>query len=223
MLSKTGKRDLIYALYITLMVLVNTLGIKITDIFGIRVSTGIFMMPFLFLATDITGEVFGEEEVKRFVNISTAMLVLVMGITWLCVAAAPNESWPYQEQYSVVFGSSIRMTAASVISFAISQKLDVRLFALLKRLTSDRHLWLRNNVATITCNFIDTVIFDFIAFYKMTPSYTAGYIFSLIIPYFMFKTVFALLDTPFCYLGVKWLRHEKKPQPPRENRTPSTT
>ncbi|MGX8685230.1 MAG: queuosine precursor transporter [Spirochaetales bacterium] len=206
MLTRTTKRDIIYALYITFMVLVNTIGSKIISLAGVRVSVGIFFMPVLFVATDIVGEVYGEKEVKTFVNICLAMLVIMVAMTRLCIAIAPNENWPYQNEYSIIFGSSLRMTCASIVSFAVSQKLDVVLFAFIRRLTGEKHLWIRNNVATIICQFIDTVLFEFIAFWHLTPTYTFSFLFTLIIPYWLFKVLFALLDTPICYLGVRWLK-----------------
>lgn len=206
MLTRTTKRDIIYALYITFMVLVNTIGSKIISLAGVRVSVGIFFMPVLFVATDIVGEVYGEKEVKTFVNICLAMLVIMVAMTRLCIAIAPNENWPYQNEYSIIFGSSLRMTCASIVSFAVSQKLDVVLFAFIRRLTGEKHLWIRNNVATIICQFIDTVLFEFIAFWHLTPTYTFSFLFNLIIPYWLFKVLFALLDTPICYLGVRWLK-----------------
>ena len=206
MLTRTTKRDIIYALYITFMVLVNTIGSKIISLAGVRVSVGIFFMPVLFVATDIVGEVYGEKEVKTFVNICLAMLVIMIAMTRLCIAIAPNENWPYQNEYSIIFGSSLRMTCASIVSFAVSQKLDVVLFAFIRRLTGEKHLWIRNNVATIICQFLDTVLFEFIAFWHLTPTYTFSFLFTLIIPYWLFKVLFALLDTPICYLGVRWLK-----------------
>lgn len=206
MLTRTTKRDIIYSLYITFMVLVNTIGSKIISLAGVRVSVGIFFMPVLFVATDIVGEVYGEKEVKTFVNICLVMLVIMVAMTRLCIAIAPNENWPYQNEYSIIFGSSLRMTCASIVSFAVSQKLDVVLFAFIRRLTGEKHLWIRNNVATIICQFIDTVLFEFIAFWHLTPTYTFSFLFTLIIPYWLFKVLFALLDTPICYLGVRWLK-----------------
>jgi len=193
-------------LYITFMVLVNTIGSKIISLAGVRVSVGIFFMPFLFVATDIVGEVYGEKEVKTFVNISIGMLVIMLAMTRLCIAIAPNANWPYQNEYSIIFGSSLRMTLASIVGFAVSQKLDVILFAAIRRITGEKHLWIRNNVATIICQFLDTVLFEFIAFWHLTPQYTVSFLFTLIIPYWLFKVLFALLDTPICYLGVRWLK-----------------
>ena len=204
------KRDLLFALFVASMVMVNTLGSKITTILGIRVSVGIFFVPVLFLTTDIIGEVFGRKEASRFVNMATIMLVLLFVMMSVCIAIRPNESWDMQEQYATVFGSSMRMTIASLISFVVAQQLDVFMFSLWGKITKGKHLWIRNNMSTIVSQLIDTTIFEFIAFWHLTPKFTTAYIFSLILPYWLFKVVFALLDTPFCYLGVWWLSGKKK-------------
>jgi len=199
------KRDFLFALFVASMVMVNTLGTKITTILGVRVSVGIFFVPVLFLTTDIIGEVFGRKEASRFVNMATIMLVLLFLMMSLCIAIKPNESWDHQEQYATVFGSSLRMTIASLISFVVAQQLDVFMFSLWGKITKGKHLWIRNNMSTIVSQLIDTTIFEFIAFWHLTPKFTTGYIFSLILPYWLFKVVFALLDTPLCYLGAWWL------------------
>ena len=208
------KRDFLFALFVASMVMVNTLGTKIISILGIRVSVGIFFVPVLFLVTDIIGEVFGRAEASRFVNMATIMLVVLFVMMGVCIAIPPNESWGMQEQYAMVFGSSLRMTIASLVSFVVSQQLDVLMFSFWGKVTKGKHLWIRNNLSTIVSQLIDTTIFEFIAFWHLNDKFTTSYIISLIIPYWLFKVVFALLDTPFCYLGVRWLRG-KKPEEAR--------
>lgn len=203
------KEFFLFALYITGMILVNTVGSKIISLFGVRVSVGIFFMPVLFLITDIVGEVKGKEDADLFVRFSLFMLILLFLVTGIFVKVQPHESWGLQEQYSQIFGMSMRMSLASLISFAVAQSLDVALFMFFRDLHDGKKLWFRNNFCTIVSQFIDTVIFMFIAFYRITPTFTVPYMFSLIIPYWLFKVVFALLDTPFCYLGVKWLSKDK--------------
>ena len=209
--SLDRKRDFLFALFVACMVMVNTLGTKITTIAGVRVSVGIFFVPVLFLVTDIVGEVFGRREASRFVNMATIMLVLLFVMMAVCIAVKPNEQWGMQEQYAQVFGSSIRMTIASLVSFVVAQQLDVFMFAFWGRITKGKHLWIRNNLSTIVSQLIDTTIFEFIAFWHLNDKFTTGYIFSLILPYWLFKVVFALLDTPLCYLGVWWLSGSRKP------------
>ena len=115
---RTSKKELfLLGMYVAFMVMANTLGTKITNLAGIRVSVGIFMMPFMFLITDIVGEVSGEERARLFVQVTEAMLVVLLGFTWLCIRMRPNATWGNQEAYVAVFGSTLRMTIASLISF----------------------------------------------------------------------------------------------------------
>ena len=209
--NMSRKRDFLFALFIASMVIVNVLGTKITTIFGVRVSVGIFFMPLLFLITDIVGEVYGRKEATLFVNYGTIMLVFLFLMMNLCIAVKPNETWTMQAEYKAIFGSSLRMTLASLISFVVAQHLDVFLFDFWKKVTKGKHLWIRNNVSTITSQLLDTILFDFIAFWHINETYTAGFLFTIILPYWLFKVAFALLDTPFCYWGVRWLSDGKLP------------
>ena len=209
MVTKERKTDILLALFVGSMVLVNTIGSKITTLAGIRVSVGIFFMPLLFLITDIVGEVHGKERARYFVRLASAILVFMFVMIFISIKLPANKTWGLQNEYSLIFGSSLRMTFASITSFIISQSVDVRAFDFWKKQTKGKHLWLRNNLSTIFSQLIDTTIFMFLAFYKLAPKFTVVFIISLIIPYWIFKVVFALLDTPLCYVGVKWLKSEK--------------
>lgn len=210
MFNRDQKKMLLFALYLTSMVLVNTLGSKITTLGSVRASVGVFFMPILFLVTDIIGEVHGRKTSAQFVNLSTAMLVFMFAMIGLCIALPANPTWGLQESYATIFGSSMRMTAASIVSFFVAQHVDVLTFSTIKKLTKEKHLWIRNNVSTMVSQLFDTTIFMFIAFYHMTDRYTVPFIISLIIPYWLFKVLFALLDTPLCYLGVWWMKKGEK-------------
>lgn len=204
-----NKKELIlYALFLTSMVLVNTIGTKIIELFHIRVSVGIFFMPVLFLITDIIGEVKGKKEALFFVRIATLMLVFLFVMVFISVSIAPHPSYQYQEQYKLIFGSTLRMTLASLISFTLSQNIDIVIFSFFKKITKESHLWIRNNLSTFISQLVDTTLFMFIAFYNISPKFNTAFIISLIIPYWLLKILFALIDTPFCYLGVKWLKKD---------------
>ncbi len=207
--KKDTKLMILFALYITSMILVNTLGSKITTLGGIRASVGVFFVPILFLVTDIIGEVYGRKTSALVVNISTFMLIFMFLMMGLCIILPANATWNLQDSYVQIFSSSMRMTIASLISFYIAQHIDVFTFSLIKKMTKNKHLWIRNNVSTMISQFFDTTIFMFVAFYHITPKYSSTFIFSLIFPYWAFKVLFALLDTPLCYLGVYWLKKDQ--------------
>lgn len=206
MITKSFKTDFLLALFIGSLILANTLGTKITTIFGIRVSVGIFFTPILFLVTDIISEVHGKKKARSFVYISVIVLIFTLIMMYIAIIMPANATWNNQEAFASVFGASLRMTLASIIAFMLSQLHDVWAFDLLKKKTKGKYLWFRNNVSTWVSQFIDTTIFMFLAFYMVAPKFTVMFIISLIIPYWLFKVVLAIIDTPLVYAGVKWLK-----------------
>jgi hypothetical protein len=58
-------------------------------------------------------------------------------------------------------------------------------------------LWLRNNLSTAASQFIDTTIVWYVAFYAIIPD-----LWPLILANYAVKLATAVLDTPFCYIGV---------------------
>lgn len=205
-LSQQTKLDILLGLFISSLAAANLLGSKITTVLGVSVSVGIFAYPLSFLITDIVAEVFGKNKAQKFILAGFISLLLVIFLTGLSVILPPAGRYQYNEEYKIIFGASLRITVASLIAFALAQYHDVWAFHFWKKKTGGRWLWLRNNLSTIVSQFIDTTIFMFVAFYLITPKFTAGFIFALIIPYWLFKIAFALLDTPFVYAGVKWLK-----------------
>jgi hypothetical protein len=191
----------------------NLLGSKITEIFGVAVSVGIFAYPLTFLVTDIIAEVEGRERSHELVMAGLIAQILVLGLVLLSIVLPPAGRYDANEAYRTVFSNSARIILGSLIAFIISQNFDIWAFHRLKQATRGRMLWLRNNASTIVSQLIDTIIFMFIAFYLVTPKFDVAFLISLIIPYWLFKIAMAVLDTPFVYLGARWLREGKERKP----------
>ncbi len=221
-MEQRTKEDILTAVYIGSLVTVNLIGSKITYLFGQRVTVGIFFVPILFLVTDIVGEVRGKKAATRLLMIAMGILVALIGTLILAINAKPHPTWGNQEAYATIFESSLRMTIASVIAFGFSQFIDVFAFDFWKKRTKGKFLWLRNNLSTMMSQFIDTTLFMFLAFYKVTPKYTVSFLFGLILVNWTFKVILALLDTPICYLGVRWMygKNGKKEDPPNNTLNP---
>jgi len=200
------KTLLLLGVFIAALVLANLLGTKVTTILGVSVSVGIFAYPITFLCTDIVTEVRGRKVTGQFVKIGFMVLLMTFVLVVLSVIMPPADRYDANDAYITVFGSSIRMIIASLVAFILAQYHDIWSFDFWKKQTRGKWLWFRNNISTVISQLIDTTVFMFIAFYMVTPKFTAAFIVSLIIPYWLFKVAFAALDTPFVYLGVKWLR-----------------
>ncbi|MAG22172.1 MAG: hypothetical protein CL943_02610 [Candidatus Diapherotrites archaeon] len=206
-LSLEQKTNFLLGLFVASLVAANLLSLKVAS-FGIfEASVGILVFPILFLITDVVEEVHGKGKAKEFVYIALATLVFILVVTAIAVILpAASRSFITDAEYSKIFGTTLRIFVASIIGFFFSQMHDVWAFNFWKEKTGGKHLWLRNNASTIVSQFIDTTLFMFLAFYAISPKFDVAYTFALIIPYWLIKVLFALLDTPFVYLGVKWLR-----------------
>ena len=97
-------------------------------------------------------------------------------------------------------GVPIRILIASISAFIFSQSWDIFIFHRLK----NKKLWVRNIGSTITSQALDTILFMTIAFYGVFPIIPA------IIAQYIFKIIYAIIDTPLCYLGVRWVKNENK-------------
>jgi len=176
----------------------------------VHVSVGILTVPIMFLVTDIVEEVLGRKVAKKFVNCAIVVMIFALTITAISVMlpADPTRKYFSQESYASIFSVTIRMSIASIIAFILAQYHDIWAFNFWKEKTKGKFLWLRNNASTIVSQLIDSTVFMFIAFYGLTPKFNTIYIVSLIVPYWLFKILFAIIDTPFAYLGVKWLKEK---------------
>lgn len=204
------KTMILLSIFVTSLVLANLLGSKVTTIFGIVTSVGIFAYPLTFLITDAVEEVRGKKITKVFIYAGFVALLLSFVLTWIGINIRPASFYANKEAYRTVFGNSLRIIIASIIAFLLSQTHDIWAFNFWKKKTGGKYLWLRNNLSTTVSQLIDTTIFTFIAFYHVSPGFTAIRMIQMIIPYWILKSGFAFIDTPLVYLLVRWLRDDRK-------------
>lgn len=212
-MNKDGKILLLQILFVTCILLANTIGVKIIQIGPVSASFGIWLFPFTFLITDILTEVKGKKMVTNLIWSTAIALIFTYIFIQLSIWAEPATRYAETNQsFVAIFKSSARIVLASIVAFVISQSHDVWAFEFWKQKTKGKYLWLRNNLSTIVSQLIDTIIFIFIAFYNVSPKFDFAFMWQLIIPYYILKVIIAILDTPFVYLGVKWLKEKNDNQ-----------
>ena len=95
----------------------------------------------------------------------------------------------------------------STVAYLVSQFFDIYLFDVIKRKTKGKHLWLRNNVSTCTSQLLDTFIMDGIVLYfGLGMELKTCFVIGLCV--YVYKVIFALLDTPFVYLFTRFLKNK---------------
>lgn len=185
-------------------VLANIEVLILVDGFGIEMTLGNILFASTFLATDILSEMYGQKTALKAANICIAASVTMIIVTQSWLLYTPSANDISFDSIKSLFSGTPRVILASLIVYAIVQKLDVLLFHgiknFTKKLCSDerRFLWLRNNGATLISQLINSILYTLGAFLGTYPSET---IISIIISSFAIFIVTSLADTPFLYLA----------------------
>jgi hypothetical protein len=217
-----GSRAYTYlaALFVGSIVAANLMGTKVIPFFTIGEftftgSVGILLFPLSFLVTDIMVEIWGAKAVRPLVGATVTILFVILAVTAVATVLPPADRFAeLNAAYTTIFRSSLRIIAASIVAFALSQTHDVWAFELWRKATSGRMLWLRNNASTVVSQLIDTVVFMLIAFWGTTDRFTFAFVLgSMVPPYYVLKVLTAFIDTPLVYLGVNIIRKRGSSQP----------
>lgn len=182
-------------------ILANIQVMKSITLFGLEATLGNIMYGTIFLATDALSEKYGKKESQKGVYIGFFTLAVSIILMEIALLFKPNVIDIAQPHLEAIFGVYLRVAAASLVAYIISQSLDVNLFHKIKsRLPETKWLWVRNNVATIISQLVDTAVFVTLAF---LGTMEIPILFEVFLSTFLIKVMVALLDTPFVYLVKK--------------------
>jgi queuosine precursor transporter len=108
--------------------------------------------------------------------------------------------WQGQEAYQTTFGFGWRILLGGWLSYLVGNHVDVTIFHAIRRLTGERHYWLRKNGSTAVSQLIDTIIFMTVAFGGTFP------IASAIPGQYLLKLAVAVICTPLSHVFLKVVR-----------------
>lgn len=207
-MKKDKKIFILTGLFITSLLVSNLIADKIISFWEFNVPAAVIVFPVTFLITDTINEVWGKEKAKEVVWLGFFMNIFMLLLLQLAIFLPPaREIWPNQEAFEAVFGAVPRMVIASLMAYIGSQLFDVWFFNFWKRRTEGSHLWLRNNLSTLSSQLIDSVIFIVVGFLGTIPVIS---LINMIVSQYIIKLIFALIDTPICYITVSWARKDYK-------------
>ena len=183
--TRMAGRDGLMAFVVGAAIIANVETIQFVDVFGVRIPGGSIPFACLFLATDVSSEIYG--------RLFSRKLVLFSGLA-MCLSsfifALFGMNGGVSTSYHETLDSTVRIALASLVVYYICGQIDVRLYHVIGKAT--RYKWLRNNIATISAQLVNAFLFILLAF---------GWIgFEPIIGNWMISLLLALVDTPMIYL-----------------------
>lgn len=213
-MSKVQKLDLLVAVYIFCIATSELMGAKTFrlvsfDWLHLNASVALLVVPIIFSINDIVIEVYGRERVRSLIR--SGLVVVALCFIFAAIATALPTSTrfaPREAFYDNIFTSTMRIAAASLVAFAIAEVTDVLVFSKIRERLGKKALWLRNNASNFIAQFFDTAIFITLAFYAFNKPFggNVSFLIGLIIPYWLLKCAMSVIETPFVYAGVKWLK-----------------
>lgn len=240
-----NRREIVFIVlagfFLGTLAMLNILGISryihfTIHIFNLEIPVmlfvGILPYPITFLCTDFISELYGRHRANVVVWIGLLLNVWVLFILWLGgilppvpdmlpetgLPALDDSSRSFYHIRKLTFGA----TLASMLAYLTAQFVDVHIFHFFKKLTKGKHLWLRNNVSTLTSQLIDSISVVLITYYyaHAIQVHAGRTVFQtlmiFILSSYIFKMLAALLDTIPFYIGVKFLSNYLKINPNEE-------
>ncbi len=182
------------------------------------IALGTILFASTFLCTDILSEYYGKEKAKKNVLIGFCSFFLMTILMLVTIGIQPAEDeWVsmVQESLVILFTPMTSIFVASMVAYLISQYFDIWFFSYLKTVSSNKLLWLRNNISTAVSSLIDNTIFSVFAWIILNPNPfpLSDVIMTFILGVYLLRVFIAVLDTPFIYLARYFIPKEKNSSP----------
>lgn len=181
-------------------VMANIITAKNADIFGLSTAIGTVMFASTFLATDILTECYSVADAKKAIKIGLFANVILIVSTQIALLYNPSEIDYAHGAMETLFSLNLRISISSAIMYFVANMVDVYIFSKIKTKTSNKMLWLRNNVATILCNCLENFGFIGLAFWGI---YDIKTILTIALSTSVIELCVAICDTPFLYTARK--------------------
>lgn len=178
-------------------------------------TCGVLLWPLEFVMTDIVNEYFGPKAIKRISYIAIALISYAFLMFYLAIQTPEDTSFwvgsqkdsgvpDMQAAFSNIFGQGMWIIVGSLVAFLISQLIDVWIFHRIKKVTGEKHVWLRATGSTIISQLVDSFIVLFIAF-KIGKGWSYQRVIAIGLVNYAYKFTMAIVLTPLIYLLEKWI------------------
>ncbi|HUO43514.1 MAG TPA: queuosine precursor transporter [Burkholderiales bacterium] len=203
--------DFVMAGFVAALICSNLVGpAKIAQVdlplFGtLAFGTGALFFPISYIFDDVLTEVYGYARSRRVIWAGFATLAFASLMAWIVVRLPPAPFWQNQHVYEVAFGSTWRISSASLVAFLCGEFVNSYVLAKMKIMTAGRWLWTRTIGSTIFGEAVDSLLYYPLAFYGsgIIPDEKLP---TIMLAQFTIKVGVEVVFTPATYKIVGWLK-----------------
>jgi uncharacterized integral membrane protein (TIGR00697 family) len=166
------------------------------QILGFHTTWGAFSFPFVYLATDLTVRIFGQQDARKIIFKAMLPALLISYVVSVVFQQGNFQGFAALAMFNMFV---FRIAFASFTAYLFGQLMDITVFA---KLRSTRSWWVAPAASTFIGNLVDTLIFFGVAFYASSDSFMAAnwpeiasvdYSFKLIVSFGLFLPAYGIL------------------------------
>lgn len=193
---KLGKSALVAWVAIQALI-ANLFVLKQITLFGFFVTASDAFSIGSLLGLSFLQEYFGRVEAQKATWICFFFMIFFTFVSQVHLFYAPSPHDVTHEAFVSILTQSPRLLVASMGVFFIVQRIDIQLFAFLKKIWPQVGFASRTGITLVFSQLIDTVLFSFAGLYGIVNS-----MFDIIVVSFLIK----LLVIAFSSTAIRWAR-----------------
>lgn len=149
-------------------ILANLFVLKQISLFGLGVTSSDVFIVGISLGLNLLQEKYDQEVAQKAVWASFWCLGTYTILSQFQLWYMPNAQDVVCNNYAALLSIAPKLTLASLISYVVSQTIDVNLYGYLrKKLTSNRFYFIRNYTSIAVSQLVDTILFSFLGLYGL--------------------------------------------------------
>lgn len=179
------------------------------------IALGTILYATTFLASDLLTELHGREVAQKAIFLSFTSSIVFIILMTLALGYSPLGNNLTEHQHfnnahnalMVIFTPSFAIITASFTAYMLSQLTDIFIFSKLKKLTTNKHLWLRTIVAVGAAALIDSFVFNILAWkvFALNEVSWSSLLLTYILGAYILQMLVASLNVPALYTIIKFI------------------
>jgi uncharacterized integral membrane protein (TIGR00697 family) len=211
--------DIVASFFVGILIISNIASsAKIVDL-GFSLFTiplafdgGTILFPFVYVLGDVLTEVYGFKTARRVIWTGFAAMALATLVFFVLGVLPPESYWEAEAgntAYNAILGgmSYGGIVLASLSAYLVGEFSNAKILSVIKVKMKGRMLWVRTIGSSLVGQFLDTIIFVFIA--SATGVFGWEIFWSLVITNYIIKCSIEILVTPFTYWLSRFLKRKE--------------
>lgn len=200
-------KTLLTALFVTLLVVSNTIAVKIGDFGGFYLSVAILAFPLTYIISDVVTEVYGFAAMRRVIWTGFVANLAAVFFFWLAMRIPPAPFWEGDAAFGQILGAAPRILLASFVGYLVGGFANAVVLAKMKVWQRGRWLPVRTIGSTIVGQGLDSLFFITIAFLGVLPT---PEVWKLVVLQWLGKTLLEALITPVTVTVASYLKKTER-------------